>query len=136
MTKITLSPQNFRIQKQETTLLKEKSTEKNSLAKSILAVKNHFIELRSKLSERFISHKNTESSATHFHRGSASEGRAVLTNKVVKDFMLQTLNDIDIRGSASKDPHTPARPVKLYYRQFTARIKISVVICSSAKGST
>ncbi|ECI7147921.1 type III secretion protein SopE2, partial [Salmonella enterica subsp. enterica] len=26
MTKITLSPQNFRIQKQETTLLKEKST--------------------------------------------------------------------------------------------------------------
>ncbi|EYI99499.1 hypothetical protein SEEH8453_02319, partial [Salmonella enterica subsp. enterica serovar Heidelberg str. N18453] len=30
--------------------LKEKSTEKNSLAKSILAVKNHFIELRSKLS--------------------------------------------------------------------------------------
>ncbi|EEA1456291.1 hypothetical protein GIZ08_23525, partial [Salmonella enterica] len=31
-----------------------------------LAVKNHFIELRSKLSERFISHKNTESSATHF----------------------------------------------------------------------
>ncbi|EGM9019973.1 SPI-1 type III secretion system guanine nucleotide exchange factor SopE, partial [Salmonella enterica] len=104
MTKITLSPQNFRIQKQETTLLKEKSTEKNSLAKSILAVKNHFIELRSKLSERFISHKNTESSATHFHRGSASEGRAVLTNKVVKDFMLQTLNDIDIRGSASKDP--------------------------------
>ncbi|EEI9398163.1 SPI-1 type III secretion system guanine nucleotide exchange factor SopE, partial [Salmonella enterica subsp. enterica serovar Saintpaul] len=80
---------------QETTLLKEKSTEKNSLAKSILAVKNHFIELRSKLSERFISHKNTESSATHFHRGSASEGRAVLTNKVVKDFMLQTLNDID-----------------------------------------
>ncbi|EEM5740374.1 hypothetical protein GJY91_22945, partial [Salmonella enterica] len=66
VTKITLSPQNFRIQKQETTLLKEKSTEKNSLAKSILAVKNHFIELRSKLSERFISHKNTESSATHF----------------------------------------------------------------------
>ncbi|ECS6052244.1 SPI-1 type III secretion system guanine nucleotide exchange factor SopE, partial [Salmonella enterica subsp. enterica serovar Heidelberg] len=104
MTKITLFPQDFRIQKQETTLLKEKSTEKNSLAKSILAVKNHFIELRSKLSERFISHKNTESSATHFHRGSASEGRAVLTNKVVKDFMLQTLNDIDIRGSASKDP--------------------------------
>ncbi len=104
MTKITLSPQNFRIQKQETTLLKEKSTEKNSLAKSILAVKNHFIELRSKLSERFISHKNTESSATHFHRGSASEGRAVLTNKVVKNFMLQTLHDIDIRGSASKDP--------------------------------
>ncbi|EBT8053255.1 type III secretion system guanine nucleotide exchange factor SopE2, partial [Salmonella enterica] len=58
----------------------------------------------SKLSERFISHKNTESSATHFHRGSASEGRAVLTNKVVKNFMLQTLHDIDIRGSASKDP--------------------------------
>ncbi len=28
----------------------------------------------------------------------------MLTNKVVKDFMLQTLNDIDIRGSASKDP--------------------------------
>ncbi|EBC4824230.1 type III secretion protein SopE2, partial [Salmonella enterica] len=27
---MTLSPQNFRIQKQETTLLKEKSTEKNS----------------------------------------------------------------------------------------------------------
>ncbi|HFW3661572.1 TPA: SPI-1 type III secretion system guanine nucleotide exchange factor SopE, partial [Salmonella enterica subsp. enterica serovar Birkenhead] len=102
--KITLSPQNFRIQKQETTPLKEKSTEKNSLAKSILAVKNHFIKLSSNLSERFISHKNTESSATHFHRGSASEGRAVLTNKVVKDFMLQTLNDMDIRGSASKDP--------------------------------
>ncbi|ELZ1004003.1 type III secretion system guanine nucleotide exchange factor SopE2, partial [Salmonella enterica subsp. enterica serovar Hadar] len=38
------------------------------------------------------------------HRGSASEGRAVLTNKVVKNFMLQTLHDIDIRGSASKDP--------------------------------
>ncbi|EDX9460235.1 type III secretion protein SopE2, partial [Salmonella enterica] len=32
MTKITLFPQDFRIQKQETTLLKEKSTEKNSLA--------------------------------------------------------------------------------------------------------
>ncbi|EFR6711369.1 type III secretion protein SopE2, partial [Salmonella enterica] len=30
MTKITSSPQNFRIQKHETTLLKEKSTEKNS----------------------------------------------------------------------------------------------------------
>ncbi|HCM3758010.1 TPA: SPI-1 type III secretion system guanine nucleotide exchange factor SopE [Salmonella enterica subsp. enterica serovar London] len=104
MTKITLFPHNFRIQKQETTPLKEKSTEKNSLAKSILAVKNHFIKLNSKLSERFISHKNTESSATHFHRGSASEGRAVLTNKVVKNFMLQTLHDIDIRGSASKDP--------------------------------
>ncbi|ECU7333198.1 type III secretion protein SopE2, partial [Salmonella enterica subsp. enterica serovar Heidelberg] len=29
MTKITLFPQDFRIQKQETTLLKEKSTEKN-----------------------------------------------------------------------------------------------------------
>ncbi|EAB5203597.1 type III secretion protein SopE2, partial [Salmonella enterica] len=28
MTKITLFPQDFRIQKQETTLLKEKSTEK------------------------------------------------------------------------------------------------------------
>ncbi|MDI5647608.1 type III secretion protein SopE2, partial [Salmonella enterica subsp. enterica serovar Anatum] len=81
-----------------------KSTEKNSLAKSILAVKNYFIKLSSKLSERFISHKNTESSATHFHRGSASECRAVLTNKVVKDFMLQTLHDMDIRGSASKDP--------------------------------
>ncbi|PDN43095.1 SPI-1 type III secretion system guanine nucleotide exchange factor SopE [Salmonella enterica] len=104
MTKITLFPHNFRIQKQETTPLKEKSTEKNSLAKSILAVKNHFIKLNSKLSERFISHKNTESSATHFHLGSASEGRAVLTNKVVKNFMLQTLHDIDIRGSASKDP--------------------------------
>ncbi|EDF7152829.1 SPI-1 type III secretion system guanine nucleotide exchange factor SopE [Salmonella enterica subsp. enterica serovar Dublin] len=104
MTKITLFPHNFRIQKQEATPLKEKSTEKNSLAKSILAVKNHFIKLNSKLSERFISHKNTESSATHFHRGSASEGRAVLTNKVVKNFMLQTLHDIDIRGSASKDP--------------------------------
>ncbi|EAB9458850.1 type III secretion system guanine nucleotide exchange factor SopE [Salmonella enterica subsp. enterica serovar Poona] len=104
MTKITLFPHNFRIQKQETTPLKEKSTEKYSLAKSILAVKNHFIKLNSKLSERFISHKNTESSATHFHRGSASEGRAVLTNKVVKNFMLQTLHDIDIRGSASKDP--------------------------------
>ncbi|HGB6967495.1 TPA: SPI-1 type III secretion system guanine nucleotide exchange factor SopE, partial [Salmonella enterica subsp. enterica serovar Enteritidis] len=104
MTKITLFPHNFRIQKQETTPLKEKSTEKNSLAKSILAVKNHLIKLNSKLSERFISHKNTESSATHFHRGSASEGRAVLTNKVVKNFMLQTLHDIDIRGSASKDP--------------------------------
>ncbi|HDO8573702.1 TPA: SPI-1 type III secretion system guanine nucleotide exchange factor SopE [Salmonella enterica subsp. enterica serovar Dublin] len=104
MTKITLFPHNFRIQKQEATPLKGKSTEKNSLAKSILAVKNHFIKLNSKLSERFISHKNTESSATHFHRGSASEGRAVLTNKVVKNFMLQTLHDIDIRGSASKDP--------------------------------
>ncbi len=104
MTKITLFPHNFRIQKQETPPLNEKSPEKNSLAKSILAVKNHFIKLNSKLSERFISHKNTESSATHFHRGSASEGRAVLTNKVVKNFMLQTLHDIDIRGSASKDP--------------------------------
>lgn len=104
MTKITLFPHNFRIQKQEATPLKEKSTEKNSLAKSILAVKNHSIKLNSKLSERFISHKNTESSATHFHRGSASEGRAVLANKVVKNFMLQTLHDIDIRGSASKDP--------------------------------
>ncbi|EAC0271689.1 type III secretion protein SopE2, partial [Salmonella enterica subsp. enterica] len=31
MTKITLFPHNFRIQKQETTPLKEKSTEKNSL---------------------------------------------------------------------------------------------------------
>ncbi|EEM1834661.1 TPA_asm: type III secretion protein SopE2, partial [Salmonella enterica] len=30
MTKITLFPHNFRIQKQETTPLKEKSTEKNS----------------------------------------------------------------------------------------------------------
>ncbi|MKG76465.1 type III secretion protein SopE2, partial [Salmonella enterica] len=29
MTKITLFPHNFRIQKQETTPLKEKSTEKN-----------------------------------------------------------------------------------------------------------
>ncbi|ECH2673411.1 type III secretion system guanine nucleotide exchange factor SopE2, partial [Salmonella enterica] len=84
--------------------LKEKSTEKTSLAKAILAVKNHFSKLSSNLSERFISHKNTESSATHFHRENASEGRAVLTNKVVKDFMLQTLHDMDIRGSASKDP--------------------------------
>lgn len=28
----------------------------------------------------------------------------MLTNKVVKEFMLQTLNDMDIRGNASKDP--------------------------------
>ncbi|EJC1232587.1 SPI-1 type III secretion system guanine nucleotide exchange factor SopE [Salmonella enterica] len=104
MTKITLSLQNFRIQKQEITPLKEKSTEKTSLAKAILAVKNHFNKLSSNLSERFILHKNTESSATHSHQGSASEDRAVLTNKVVKEFMLQTLNDMDIRGNASKDP--------------------------------
>lgn len=39
MTKITLSLQNLRIQKQEITPLKEKSTEKTSLAKAILAVK-------------------------------------------------------------------------------------------------
>lgn len=155
MTKVTLFRQNLRIQKQEATQLKEKSTEKTSLAKSILAVKNHLIKLSSNLSGCFISHKNTESSATHphrgnasesravlankfiknfmlrtsndnksnsnlsvrfishkdtgsptihFHRGSASEGRAVLTNKVVKNFMLQTLNDMDIRGNASRDP--------------------------------
>ncbi|KAA9988179.1 SPI-1 type III secretion system guanine nucleotide exchange factor SopE2, partial [Escherichia coli] len=84
--------------------VKEKTTEKDIFAKSITAVRNSFISLSTSLSDRFSLHLQTDIPTTHFHRGSASEGRAVLTSKTVKDFMLQKLNSLDIKGNASKDP--------------------------------
>ncbi|EDV4581392.1 type III secretion system guanine nucleotide exchange factor SopE2 [Salmonella enterica] len=104
MTNITLSPQLCRIHKSDVEPVKEKTTEKSAFAKSITAVRNSFIRLSTSLSEHFSLHKQTETPTTHFHRGNASEGRSVLTNKIVKDFMLQKLNSLDIKGNASKDP--------------------------------
>ncbi|EBR4051718.1 type III secretion system guanine nucleotide exchange factor SopE2 [Salmonella enterica subsp. arizonae serovar 13,23:g,z51:-] len=104
MTKINLSPQFYRIHRSDVEPVKETTTEKGVFAKSITAVRNSFISLSTSLSERFSLHKQTDTPATHFHRGNASEGRAVLTNKIVKDFMLQKLNSLDIKGNASKDP--------------------------------
>ncbi|EJC1232630.1 type III secretion system guanine nucleotide exchange factor SopE2 [Salmonella enterica] len=103
MTKISLSSQFHRIHKSNVEPVNEKKTEKNIFAKSITAVRNSVISLSTSLSDRFSLHKQTEPSATRFHRGNASEGRAVLTNKIVKDFMLHKLNSLDIQGNASKD---------------------------------
>ncbi|EID3152864.1 SPI-1 type III secretion system guanine nucleotide exchange factor SopE2, partial [Salmonella enterica] len=104
MTNITLSTQHYRIHRSDVEPVKEKTTEKDIFAKSITAVRNSFISLSTSLSDRFSLHLQTDIPTTHFHRGSASEGRAVLTSKTVKDFMLQKLNSLDIKGNASKDP--------------------------------
>ncbi len=101
MTNITLSTQHYRIHRSDVEPVKEKTTEKNIFAKSITAVRNSVISLSTSLSDRFSLHLQTDIPTTHFHRGSASEGRAVLTSKTVKDFMLQKLNSLDIKGNAS-----------------------------------
>ncbi|MBA3112044.1 type III secretion system guanine nucleotide exchange factor SopE2 [Salmonella enterica] len=100
MTNVTLSTQPYRIHRSDIEPVKEKTTEKDVFAKSITAIRNSLISL----SDRFSLHLETETADTHFHRGNASEGRAVLTSKIVKDFMLQKLNSLDIKGNASKDP--------------------------------
>ncbi|ECI0414446.1 type III secretion system guanine nucleotide exchange factor SopE2 [Salmonella enterica subsp. salamae] len=104
MTNVTLSTQPYRIHRSDVEPVKEKTTEKSVFAKSITAVRNSFISLSTSLSDRLSLHLQTETVDTHFHRGNASEGRAVLTSKIIKDFMLQKLNSLDIKGNASKDP--------------------------------
>lgn len=103
MTNITLSTQHYRIHRSDVEPVKENNGE-GHFCKSITAVRNSFISLSTSLSDRFSLHQQTDIPTTHFHRGSASEGRAVLTSKTVKDFMLQKLNSLDIKGNASKDP--------------------------------
>ncbi|ECC1661834.1 type III secretion system guanine nucleotide exchange factor SopE2 [Salmonella enterica subsp. salamae] len=104
MTNVTLSTQPYRIHRSDVEPVKEKTTEKSVFAKSITAVRNSFISLSTSLSDRLSLHLQTETADTHFHRGNAFEGRAVLTSKIIKDFMLQKLNSLDIKGNASKDP--------------------------------
>lgn len=103
MTNITLSTQHYRIHRSDVEPVKEKQR-RRTFCKSITAVRNSFISLSTSLSDRFSLHQQTDIPTTHFHRGNASEGRAVLTSKTVKDFMLQKLNSLDIKGNASKDP--------------------------------
>ncbi|ECG8589173.1 type III secretion system guanine nucleotide exchange factor SopE2 [Salmonella enterica subsp. salamae] len=100
MSKISLSPQFYRIHKMEVVPIKEKTSEKSAFVKSIISVRNSLI----KLADLFITSKPAETSVAHFHRGSASEGRAVITKKIVKDFMLQKLNELEIKSNAGKDP--------------------------------
>ncbi|EAP3030653.1 type III secretion protein SopE2, partial [Salmonella enterica] len=69
MTKISLSSQFHRIHKSNVEPVNEEKTEKNIFAKSITAVRNSVISLSTSLSDRFSLHKQTESSATRFHRG-------------------------------------------------------------------
>ncbi|EBN4850996.1 SPI-1 type III secretion system guanine nucleotide exchange factor SopE2, partial [Salmonella enterica] len=83
MTNITLSTQHYRIHRSDVEPVKEKTTEKDIFAKSITAVRNSFISLSTSLSDRFSLHQQTDIPTTHFHRGNASEGRAVLTSKTV-----------------------------------------------------
>ncbi|HCM1945240.1 TPA: type III secretion system guanine nucleotide exchange factor SopE2 [Salmonella enterica subsp. salamae serovar 30:g,m,s:e,n,x] len=104
MTNVTLSTQPCRIHRSDVEPVIEKTTEKDVFAKSITAVRNSFISLSTSLSDRFSLYLQTDIPTTHFHRGNASEGRAVVTSKIVKGFMLQKLNSLDIKGNASKDP--------------------------------
>lgn len=104
MTKINLSPQLYRVHKNEVVPLREKITEKSAFIKSIIAVRNSVVRLSMNLSECFSLPRKTEAPASHFHRGNTSEGRALLTSKIVKEFMVQKLNDLDIKSQASKDP--------------------------------
>ncbi|ECJ2964662.1 type III secretion system guanine nucleotide exchange factor SopE2 [Salmonella enterica subsp. salamae] len=104
MTNIIQSTQSYRVHRSDVEPVKEKITEKSAFSQRITAVRNSFISLSTSLSEHFSLHLQTERAATHFHRGNASDGRAVVTSKIVKDFMLQKLNSLDIKGNASKDP--------------------------------
>ncbi|EBA5229793.1 type III secretion system guanine nucleotide exchange factor SopE2 [Salmonella enterica subsp. enterica serovar Java] len=104
MTNIIQSTQSYRVHRSDVEPVKEKITEKSTFSQRITAVRNSFISLSTSLSEHFSLHLQTERAATHFHRGNASDGRAIVTSKIVKDFMLQKLNSLDIKGNASKDP--------------------------------
>lgn len=101
---VTQSPQLHRTQRSDVEPVKEKTPEKSAFAQRITAVRNSFMSLSTRLSERFSMPQQTETTATHFHRGKVSEGRSVITNKIVKESILQKLNTLDIKGNASKDP--------------------------------
>ncbi|EGE4657849.1 type III secretion system guanine nucleotide exchange factor SopE2 [Salmonella bongori serovar 48:i:- str. 94-0708] len=104
MPKINLSPQLFRIQPSEVAPVKERITEKSAFVKNITAVRNSVARLSVGLPNFFNPFRQTEATEAPFHRREASEGRAVLTRKIVKEHMLQKLNELDIKSHASKDP--------------------------------